>query len=693
MSARSRLAEEKKKVFQDIGYTFCHHSSYDYTKLKDIMVIRKAGRGTHESYADCFIMADTETSKSPYRQDNHVCAWTVSIRAYGLNICTLWGRKPTTLVMTLYAIHSMIGADRTLVYIHNLGYDECFLRLFLYEHWGRPESQLNTKPYNPLFIRFENGIELRDSLMIAQRSLERWAEDLDVEHKKAVGKWDYDMVRNQDATFNDDELEYIEHDTLAGVECLDALCRSLKKHIYSMPFTATGIPRSEMRKRAQKTNAHEVFVKSALTYQQQIMAEKYVYHGGFTHCNRHILNFIQTDVTAYDFASSYPYIMCAFRFPKGKFIPLDDCSPAYILKRQEENAFMFRFMAFNIQLKSDDIIMPVLQFSKCIRTDNAIQDNGRILSARFVEIMLTEVDLSMIAEQYVCSHSCCKDVLCAKKDYLPRWFTDYVFELFQAKTTLKGGDPVSYALAKARLNSLYGMLCQKPVKPLILLDYDTGEYYVKDETDEEAYQSYVDRYNSVMNYQYGIWVTAYAMRNLVLGLGKCVSGTWLYSDTDSAYATGWDNSKVEAYNESCRKRLSNNGYGSVLHNGREYWLGVAEFDGHYKEFICVGAKRYAVRKDDGSIKITVAGVPKRGAQCLNDDLKNFRTGFIFSGDVTGKKTHFHILVPEIYIDEDGNECGNSIDLQKCDYLLSSVKTYDWESLLYGEVRLQIYDEC
>ena len=48
----------------------------------------------------------------------------------------------------------------------------------------------------------------------------------------------------------------------------------------------------------------------------------------------------------------------------------------------------------------------------------------------------------------------------AEKDYLPRWYTDYVFECFKDKTMLKGGDPVAYALAKAKVNSLYGMMVQ-----------------------------------------------------------------------------------------------------------------------------------------------------------------------------------------------------------------------------------------
>ena len=70
-------------------------------------------------------------------------------------------------------------------------------------------------------MRFDCGIEIRDSLMLAQKKLEKWAQDLQVEHQKATGKWNYNKFRNQDCSFNKNELEYIEHDTLAAVECLE----------------------------------------------------------------------------------------------------------------------------------------------------------------------------------------------------------------------------------------------------------------------------------------------------------------------------------------------------------------------------------------------------------------------------------------------------------------------------------------
>lgn len=233
------------------------------------------------------------------------------------------------------------------------------------------------------------------------------------------------------------------------------------------------------------------------------------------------------------------------------------------------------------------------------------------------------------------------------------------------------------------------MCCQKPVRDLIVEDYETGEYTISDQADEEEYNKFVHRYTSILSYQVGIWTTSASMRNLFT-LGRC-AGYWLYSDTDSCYGQDWDIAAVEAYNESCKEKLRKNGYGPIMHNDREYWPGIAEFDGHYKEFKFLGAKRYAVRKDDGSLKITVAGVPKStGAKCISS-LDDFCEGFIFSGEITGKKTHKHIIVDEIYIDEEGNECGDSIDLQPCDYKLSTALIDQIDNIFLQEVELQVYE--
>ena len=103
--------------------------------------------------------------------------------------------------------------------------------------------------------------------------------------------------------------------------------------------------------------------------------------------------------------------------------------------------------------------MPALQLSKCVKTINAVSDNGRILCAEYVEIYMNEVDLGVIMQHYDYDNSLCIEVYITGKDYLPKWYTDYVYECFREKTMLKGGDPTSYSIAKGKLNSLRCMAC------------------------------------------------------------------------------------------------------------------------------------------------------------------------------------------------------------------------------------------
>ena len=239
------------------------------------------------------------------------------------------------------------------------------------------------------------------------------------------------------------------------------------------------------------------------------------------------------------------------------------------------------------------------------------------------------------------------------------------------------------------------MCCQKSVKDKIIEDYKTGEYTFEECADKEEYQKYLDNVNTILPYFVGVWVTAYATEAL-FDLGACVDekdGTWLYSDTDSVYACNWDQKKLYQYNEKQKARLRAAGYGPVIRNGKEYWPGVAELDGKYSEFIGLHSKCYALRKLDGTIKITVAGVPKtRGAKCLKNDLSNFQDGFIFSGKETGKLTHYYLYRPEPVI-ENGIEKGNSIDLHECDYEISTYKITDFMKILTQyDVEVQNYGD-
>lgn len=682
---------------------------FDFSVFDKIMYICRAGNGHKgETYNDCIIMADTETSKERYKENcsNYVVAWTISIRAFDRNIVTLYGTKPSEFVECVTNMHGRMHGDKTIIYWHNMSYDWVFLRKFIMQKWGTPDKQLNIKSHFPLFINFNNGVIFKDALMLAQRKLEKWAEDLDVEHKKAVGCWDYDKVRNQNESFTHDELHYIENDTLAGVECLQKTMQTLHKHIYSIPYTATGIPREAVRTIGKEYHARDMFKRIVPDFFIQQMLEK-VFHGGYTHANRFRISItVKGKIICLDFGSSYPFVMLTEKYPMEKFAPLEEnVTPDFIIRNAEQYAYIFKLIMMKPELKRKDEPMPVLQMSKA-KSINAIEDNGRILQAEMVEIYTNEIDLQIICEQYKFK-GLCTDVYYSEKGYLPRWFTDYVFKCYQDKCTLKDGDPVLYSIAKSKLNALYGMTVQKPVKQMIDEDYQTGAYAVNKEIDDaELYEKYVKKYTSILPYQWGVWVTSYAFKNLHT-LGKCVApdGIWLYSDTDSCYATKWDMDKVEAYNQSCRNKLKVNGYDCVTIGDRQFWLGVAEVDGVYSEFRTCGAKRYVCRYADipkyripdekgrtkaNKLKITVAGVPKKGVDCLKDEINNFHRGTVFDGETTGKLQHTYYYEADTWIDKNGNERGDSIDLSPTTYVLDDITVVDWDSLWEEEIEIPIY---
>lgn len=702
-----RVRVDQENRIKSIEYQMSYFKDFDYSVLSDIKSEYRKGRGHDgECWNNIIMMGDTETSKlHPNAKDvktgkyiavtNYVVIWTISLRAYHHNIVTLWGRTPWEFCSCIQNIHNHMKGNRSIIYFHNLAYDYVFLRKFLFKTLGYPTQQLNTKSHNPINIEFDNGIILRDSYILAQTSLEKWCDNMNVEHKKAVGYWDYTKIRTQREKYTDDELHYAEFDTLGGVECLDALMTTLNKKIYSMPYTATGIVRNDIIELANANHYRRVFTRIAPTYEQYLKLLQ-AYHGGYTHANRYLIEYILSkdligEVKAFDFSSSYPYCMLAFKYPYERFFYLDVNIP-WILEHYDTYACMFKLRMINVRLKDKFNGMPCLQYSKCTQALNAIADNGRILQADYVEIYTTEVTLKLLLEYYDCDAQVF-DVEVAHKDYLPRWFTDYIFSLYRDKTTLKGTDDIiNYNLKKSKINSCYGLSVQKSLKESITEDYLTGEYFTEKLADpEESYQKYLGNRRSVLPYFIGVWVTEYAMSNL-FELGKCCE-TWCYSDTDSCYGINWDMNKVQCYNDSCKDRLRANGYECVYHNNREYWLGIAELDGEYKRAVFLGAKRYAVEDYDGQVKITVAGVPKKqGSKALQaDGLEYFKKGYCFKGEDTGKLTHSYLYVDGIYKDSKGNWIGDSIDLMPCDYLLDSVEFETLNDLENEEVRLQYYE--
>ena len=685
------------RTWDSIEYKLTYYKEFDFSLFQCIDLKYKTKKGKY-SYNDVIIMADTETAKSieyPRILDNYVVAWSMAFRAFNRNLVTLYGHKPSEFIECLKEMRENLPGKDIYIYFHNLSYDWPFLRKWMISSFGKPVKQLNTKSLFPLFINFDNGIIFKDSLSLAQCKLEKWAEDLAVEHKKAVGFWEYDKQRDQNGyTYTAEELKYIECDVLAGVECIDAYMKALNKNISSIPYTATGTVRGAARE-AGGYKAHVDYVKQAPeTYAEQQRDEE-LFHGGYTHGNRHILGEIYP-AKCKDICSSYPYAVMTMKAPSTPFFDVDEeVDNDFILKKNPNYAFIFRVLVFDLDLIDLRYPMPCLSLSKCRETVNAICDNGRILRADYAEFYSNEIDYKLFISMYK-GRIYLKNVKAARKDYLPKWYTDFIYERFISKTKLKGVDQVQYQIQKGMLNAgAYGMAAQKPIKPIIEEDYETGEFTVKEDMDfEEEYKKHVKNPRAFLPYVWGIWCTSTAQARL-FELADCIAdgGIWLYSDTDSVYATDFDEEKIKAYHDRAIEAIKERGYDPVLWNGREYNLGVAEDDGTYSEFRTWHSKCYAKRDaESGELKITVAGVPKKGVKTLKDDIKKFVPGLVFDGETSGKLQHKHINIDKIYHDAHGNEIGDSVDLTPCDYVVNDVNSVNFDLLTEEEIGIVYYDE-
>ena len=172
----------------------------------------------------------------------------------------------------------------------------------------------------------------------------------------------------------------------------------------------------------------------------------------------------------------------------------------------------------------------------------------------------------------------------------------------------------------------------------------------------EKYNKKITRFSY---YLWGVWVTAYARRNLWLGILSC-KNDYCYSDTDSIKIEHGDKHQdfinrynswiVEKINAMCEfYSLDKNLFNPATIKGVKKQLGVWDYEGLYKKFKTLGAKRYLVLQD-GKLALTCAGLPKKsGLEYMKKQGKTIDGVFDYFNDemyipseYTGKNTHLYI---------------------------------------------------
>ena len=317
---------------------------------------------------------------------------------------------------------------------------------------------------------------------------------------------------------------------------------------------------------------------------------------------------------------------------------------------------------------------------KCALIKKGSFDNGRVYSAELLVTSITELDLDTITKVYDFDSISIGNAYASKKRYLPRVMVETVLDLYEGKTVLKDveGKEQEYQRLKALLNSLYGM-CVTDIMRAMIIFMGQGVWEKQDAPDS-VLLDYIKNPNSILLYQTGIYVTAYARHellehNLAIGDDKVV-----YNDTDSIKYLY--NEETEKYFEEYDKKVLQQLHAALRYQkidpdrispkdikGNTHTLGMMSDEGNYLYFKTLGSKRYiGVKEGKGKLECTVAGVPKKkcaqyllsglpeekvhdknppqGAPTIEQAFKKFCNQMYIPSSMSGKYTHYYTCPSE-----------------------------------------------
>lgn len=600
--------------------------------------------------------------------------WTFGI--YGAVIIGREWEEFISMIKTLSDELKLTTDKRLIVYVHNLSYDFQFMRKWF--DWEKVFSIDNRKP---IYALSTAGVEFRCSYLLSGYSLAKLGEDLRTyEIKKLIGDLDYEKIRHSKTPLTPDEVAYCVNDVRVVMAYI-AERMEQDGDISHIPLTKTGYVRNYCRnscfyeqgisrKKSFKRARYMDIMRGLRLTPDEYKQLKRAFQGGFTHANPFYSGKVVFGVTSFDFTSSYPCVMLSEKFPMSSSERIEIKSKEQLDKNLKLYCCLFdvEFDGLQSRLWFDSY----LSVSRCWGVKNAVINNGRVVSASHLFTTVTEQDFKIIKQFYTWEHMKIGTFRRYKKDYLPTDFVKAILKLYEDKTTLKDieGKEIEYLKSKEMLNSCYGMAVTDVVRPEII--YECNEWQTPETPDyENAIKEYNGSRSRFLFYPWGVWVTAYARRNLFTGICEFATD-YVYSDTDSVKVLNAEKhiDYIKRYNETIRAQLvramEHHGInpGAIEPETVEHvkkCLGVWDFDGHYEKFKTLGAKRYLVKYSDdernapkkrGSFNLTVSGLNKK--TCVPYLLNKYGDEGIFSAfnnelyippGFTGKNTHTYIDEP------------------------------------------------
>lgn len=584
----------------------------------------KGNRGgqSKKAYIDAVCAFDIESTTLPFEQAL-MYVWQMQLEDY-----TVMGRTWDECLSYFEHLSKMAGERVLVFWVHNLSYEFQFLQ-GVYKF--SKDDVFAVKSRKILKATMFDNIELRCSYLQSNMSLDAFTKKMGCEVRKLTGTFDYSKQRYPDTPLTDDEIAYCVNDVRSLVEAIKKEMQTDEDNLCTIPLTSTGYVRRQAKKAMRTSYGFHSWIRDQLPDYDLYTVLREAFRGGNTHASRFYSGQILQNVHSIDRSSSYPDVLVNCKFPVSKFRYRPGIEFEQLRKeiRTANKAAVFRIHFQNIHLIDEFYPCPYLSRDKCRNYKAVLCDNGRILTAAELDTTLTDIDLEIIDNQYTWDYALVHDVYTARYGYLPQPFRDLVNYYYKQKTQLKGveGQELYYDKFKARVNALYGMCAQDPVKDAIVYDRNLEELYtLAGEDPSELLQK--SNCKAFLSYAVGVWTTAHARRELqeMIDLAGL---QFVYADTDSVKYVG--ELDYSEYNNRIMKRSLANDAWADDPKGNRHYMGIYEEDAEYQEFITLGAKKYAYKIND-QIKVTVAGVNKKeGGKELakRGGLAVFKPGFTF----------------------------------------------------------------
>lgn len=667
-------------IFYDVRRETVYYYDDVYKDIPDLIddVDRRTRKKWKIEHYDIPVTFDIETSSFYDQGEKRACMY---IWMFSIDDKIIIGRSWDEFIylcdelVKKFSLHWKYR--RMIVYVHHLGFEfQWFCKLFKWHKVFALDTRI------PLSALTESGIEFRCSYRLSGYNLAKTGENLTkYKVEKMVGDLDYDKLRlPSDPKHNfagtpltEIELGYCIND----VRVVSAYIRERIESddgITHIPLTKTGYVRKYCREHIYNNPDSKGYKEYRdLMLKLTIEPDEYTllkegFQGGFVHGNAFQVGKTLHDGMSIDYCSKYPSMIVANMFPMGKGEPvtIGDIQDPENLEDFNTRLSDY-FCVFRVKftgIRSKILFENYISVSKCRNVKGVKLNNGRVISADYLETTITNLDYEIIKDCYEIDLVEIGDFYQYKKGYLPTPFIKCVLEFYRIKTELKDieGKEAEYLNGKENLNSCYGMMVTSIVRDLVTYSQDIVESDpVGWTSNTPILQEEIDKYNRskgrFLFYPWGVFVTAWSRYDLWKSGILQIRDDYVYSDTDSLKFINPEEHLyvIDDFNKQIGTKLLKAMRFHKLSpelitpktvKGEPKPLGVFEIDGRYKRFKVMGAKRYLVDDVKKGLQLTVAGLPKKfGLKYLKkykDPFKMFHNNMNVPAGESGKQTATYI---------------------------------------------------